>query len=84
MACFESWPWAFPIRGEASHKALIAPEAPAQNGAHLTQISLGAGKNQKWKVDGVDGVFFRITRFGATNSLTLKFRSGGARNETEC
>jgi hypothetical protein len=63
VACFESWPWAFPVRGEASHKALIAPEAPAQNGAHLTQISLGVGKNQKWKVDGVDGVFFRITRF---------------------
>ena len=38
----------------------------------MTQISLGVGKNQKWKVDGVDGVFFRITRFGATNSLTVR------------
>lgn len=62
----------FQFTVQQSRKALIAPEAPARDGAHLTRISLGAGKNQKWKVDGVDGVFFRITRFGATNSLTVR------------
>jgi serine/threonine protein kinase len=62
----------FQFMAPQGRKALIATEASAEDKAQRVQIVAEAGKNQKWKVEGVNGGFYRITRLGSDNSLTVR------------
>jgi hypothetical protein len=62
----------FQFMAPQGRKALIATEASAEDKAQRVQILAEAGKNQKWKVEGVNGGFYKITRLGSENSLTVR------------
>jgi serine/threonine protein kinase len=63
----------FQFMAPQGRKALIAKEeASAEDKAQGVGVLAEAGKNQKWKVEGMNGGFYRITRLGSDNSLTVR------------